>query len=68
MARSKATAEYIPNLTSKKFFCMWITRKSGGGSDVTGDVGSTSTPGKKICDIQNFVARIETGDGAFESY
>ena len=30
MVRWKAGDEYIPNLTSKKIFSIWITRKSGG--------------------------------------
>ena len=47
MARWEAIDEYIPNLTSKNFFCIWITRKSV-GSDVTGDVGNVSTPGKNV--------------------
>ena len=48
MVRSKATGEYVPNLILKNFFCIWITRKSRGGSDVTGDGGSASTPGKSV--------------------
>ena len=47
MARSKATDEYIPNLTLNIFICIWITHKSG-GSDVTGDVGNVSIPGKNV--------------------
>ena len=34
--------------SSKIYFCIWITRKSRGGSDVTGDGGSASTPGKSV--------------------
>jgi len=48
MARSKATDEYIPNLTPKKFFCMWITRKSEGEWRHRGDVGSAYTPQKTV--------------------
>ena len=48
MARWKAGDEYISNLTSTKNFSIWITRKLGGGSDVTGDVGSPSTPGENV--------------------
>ena len=47
MARWKATDEYIPNLTLNIIFGIWITHKSG-GSDVTGDVGNVSTPGKNV--------------------
>ena len=47
MARWEATDEHIPNLTLNNFFCIWITHKSG-GSDVTGDVGNVSIPGKNV--------------------
>ena len=68
MVRWNAGDEYIPNLTSKTFFSIWITWKSGGGSDVTGDVGSLSTPGENVLWHWAFIARTETSDGALESW
>ena len=47
MARWKAGDEYIPNLTSKKKLAFG-SPESRGGSDVTGDVGSPSTPGENV--------------------
>ena len=45
MARWKATDACVPNLTLNYFLHM-DHPKVKGGSDVTGDVGSASTPGK----------------------
>ena len=47
MARWKATDAYVPNLTFKSFLHM-DHPKVKGGSDITDDVGSASTPGKSV--------------------
>ena len=49
MVRSKATGEYVLNLIFKNLFLhVDYPKVKGGGSDVTGDVGSASTPGKSV--------------------
>ena len=48
MARWKAGDEYIPNLTSTKKNLALGSPESRGGSDVTSDVGSPSTPGENV--------------------
>ena len=48
MARSKATDEYIPNLTPKKFFLHVDHPKVGRGVTSPGDVGSAYTPQKSV--------------------
>ena len=51
------------------FFCTWITRKWGGGGVTSSAMWEVHLHEEKtFCDIENFVARAETGDGALESY
>jgi len=68
MARWKATGEYIPNLTSKQLSCIWIIRKSGGGGGVTSPAiwEVHLHEERALCDIERFVARTETSNGALE--
>ena len=67
MARSKATDEYIPNLTPKIFACG--SPESRKGSDVTGRCGKCVYTTKRVFwDIESFVARTETSNGALESW
>ena len=68
MARSKAIDEYIPNLTSKIFFAYGSPENRGGGVTSPAMWEVHLHQEKAFCDIQNFVARIETGDGALGSY
>ena len=67
MARSKATDEYIPNLTPKNFFACG-SPESRKGSDVTGAMWEVRIHHKRLFwDIESSVARTETSDGALES-
>ena len=68
MVRSKATDEYIPNLTPKKFFCMWITRKSEGEWRHRAMWEVRIHHKRVFWDIESFVARTETSNGALESW
>ena len=67
MARWKVTDEYIANLTSNIFLCKWIIRMSGGVTSSAMWVVHLHQE-RTFCDIENFVARTDTSDGALESY
>ena len=68
MARWKAGDEYIPNLTSTKNFSIWITRKSGGEVTSPAMWEVHLHQERTYCDIEHFIARTETSDGALESW
>ena len=68
MARWKAGDEYIPNLTSTKKILKF------GSPESRGEVTSPAMwevhlhQERRYCDIEHFIARTETNDGALESW